>query len=307
MGYSSIVLSLYSELYNIDPSIYSYKDFNTKIRRMKLKGQYVQSKTLKLQNALNDISNDQEFSRKVSVFCQMKSLHEISNTFATFFKRILEDNSLKLETNLEDITETDMIAEKEKEELKNDEEIFNESEGHNTSNLSQIEKDSGNVILNANFILAPVDGKHVTKLKKGDMVLIKILNTSQKANYFIDSLKLKKDDQIIPVPAKVISIDMYTGKAEVLTQVQDNVYGRIIEEENILIKMYHGEKILPDSTMANIQAISKETDEKDTQKEIASKNIEVTTKEKRAGMFMLYSGVITVILFFLLIYFLLSP
>ena len=78
--------------------------------------------------------------------------------------------------------------------------------------------------------------------------MVRILASSDRANYFIDLLGLRDDSQrdekkIKPTPAEVIDIKKGTGKrdpVEILVEIGPGLYGKLIEDEQqVRLKMYN--------------------------------------------------------------------
>ncbi|GBF50695.1 hypothetical protein LPTSP4_22220 [Leptospira ryugenii] len=83
------------------------------------------------------------------------------------------------------------------------------------------------------FQLSPVNGTPLTDLKPGDTVYIRPLPGDPITDGIISSLDLKNEDGMIKqIPAKIVNISSSKNISEVVIKINEQVYGKIIEEEN---------------------------------------------------------------------------
>jgi hypothetical protein len=148
--------------------------------------------------------------------------------------RIVHDKNLILEIGIQEITEEEFKAAREKRQKAADTPAAQAAKkGYNV--------EAGSVILPLQLILAPVKGKPLYELKIGDRIMAKIVANSEREKYFIDILNLRVEDHIRPVPCEVIDIKAASKSdpIEILSQIAPGIYGKIIEDERqVKLRMY---------------------------------------------------------------------
>ncbi len=83
------------------------------------------------------------------------------------------------------------------------------------------------------FQLSPVNGTPLTELKPGDTVFIRLLPGDSITDNIISSLNLINPEGIVQqVPAKIVNISNSKNISEVVIKINEQVYGKILEEEN---------------------------------------------------------------------------
>jgi hypothetical protein len=138
--------------------------------------------------------------------------------------RIIHDKNLILETIIQEVSAGEFRK------VKDDRSKPQEAEEEGKSEDSEPK----NVILQVKPIVAPVKGKPIYELKLGDRIMIRIIPSTPRENYYIDLYNLKEEKGVRPVPASVVDIKAVSGKnnpIEILVEIIPGVYGQFIEDE----------------------------------------------------------------------------
>ena len=299
-GSASAVISLSPQVYKILPS-QKVSDFEDRIQKIKFDGQYALSATKVLEESLVNISQDKSFYQEVENDLVSRDEAHLASVLRSFISKVLEDNSINVELGMESVNRyefdmnvkttessgTDSLGE-------TDGEVSMEGNTDDTKNVFQIEKKGS--ILDLNLVLDPVGGRLVSKLNIGDIIMVRVLPNSSAANHFINIYKLRSGgDQILPIPVEVKSINNLDNKIELQVKIDDNTFGRVIEEEKILVKMYDSMKyrnLLEDNSKTSIEKklgnnMSKE-------------------KEKKSLHIIVIGAIVIFVLFFLILALILS-
>jgi len=229
---SNFVLSTYSDVYNLDPNT-EWNKFEEFIADLKWKGQFNKSMTASITDILNTFVEDKRDRENFFNFAYEYNYKEMDLIIFDFLNRIIHDKNLTLETSIEE------ISPQEYEEIKDD-----RSKPKETSSTKQETKmEDNSLILLVKPLLSPVKGKPIYELKINDIIIVKVQPVSDRANYFIDSNNLKIENQITPIPAKVIDIkegETRKDPIEILTEIKAGVYGKILEDEKqVKLKTYN--------------------------------------------------------------------
>ena len=289
------VISLSKQVYEILPS-QSVSDFDSRINKIKFDGQYVLSSTKNLEELLINISKDQSLYKELERYTIEKSISRVELILKSFFSKVLDDNSISIELGMENITgnEVNMNTQAFEELPLSSLDEIDSPEPNMDAGTKQ--DSDGNVILNLDLVLAPAGGRLVNDLRIRDKIMVRILPNSRKANYFIDLYKLrKKDKQILPIPAEVKSIKEYEKKIELMVKIDDNIFGRVIEKERVLVRLFDPQKFeaLPRKSQPTVDI---------SQFAPASNKInkgEPGIDEKKSSKIMIIAGIVSLILLFL--------
>ena len=272
---ASTVVSGYSDVYNIS-LLEKWTEIDQKIQKLRYEGQYAKAVTNDLQDNFKyiilDTDNINEFLNKI----KNNEQQEIINFLKEKFQKSIHDEEMKIEISLENINEADLNQSDESEEESND------SEG---------------TFINVNLVLAPVNGKLVTELKKGDVIMVRINADTEKSVNIIEQLQLKTEKGIKPAPAKILKTEPAQKGLRLLLGISTGIYSHILEEEKVLVRMYDPAKDNPDSEKP------KQTN---TEKTENQKQIPIKKKEKSIMPFIMTSVFVLIILILMLTYLIVS-
>lgn len=241
---SNIVVSTFSDAYDLEPHM-GWERFEENIVNLKWKGNFNASMTSSLMDQFKNLSSDVKAMELLFDNAYNYDYDNMDITLYDMINRIIHDKNLILETGIQELTQEEFIKTKENRGKQKD-----EPAAANVPDEFGVQLAEGSVILQIKGVIAPVRGKAIYELKIGDKIMVRILPSSDRANYFIDLLSLRDDTQrdekkIKPTPAEVIDIKKGTGKrepVEILVEIGPGLYGKLIEDEQqVRLKMYNPE------------------------------------------------------------------
>lgn len=230
------VVSTYSDLYDIEPHE-DWTKYREYIANVKWKGNFNATMTSSIMDQFKKFS---EQMNSISLLYDHVCDYDYNAMDVALFdmvNRVIHDKNLILETAIQELSQAEYRAALEgpgKSEEPAPAETAGGSEGFG------VEDDA--VILPVKPIVAPVKGKPVYELRISDKLLVYIQPSSDRANYFIDQLNLREDNEIRPTAAEVIDIKGGAGKnnpTDILTLIAPGIYGKFTEEEKqVKLKLY---------------------------------------------------------------------
>lgn len=244
-----VIVSSYSDMYEYEPSI-SWERYEEYIVDRKWKGNYNNSMTISLMEALKKLTEDNTSARLLFDHTYNYDYDQIDIILYDLINRIIHDKNLIMETIIQEVSSGEFrkVKEDRSRPQEADEEI-------------QVETESQNIILQVKPIVAPVKGKPIYELKIGDRIMVKITPSSPKENYYIDLYNLKEEKIIRPIPASVVDIKSIAEKnnpVEILVEIIPGVYGKFIEDEKqIKLKVFDP---AIDTPLTGLNQKSRETD-----------------------------------------------
>ncbi len=216
------VVSIFSETHNISVEA-PWREVEDYIHKLRYEGQYTPNVTYDLQNALKNLS---VHPAMVEDFCEkllQKDVAGIKEKLKDLVSSAFGNEELNIEVHLEELSEEDLgreVSAEEKEEV---------------SSSSQ-EK----TLLEVTPILDPIKGKPIMDLKVGEKIMVRLLPSSPKANYFIDLLGLREEGKIKPVEARVLSIEKNSQESNILVEITEDLQGKFSEENKVKVRLYTG-------------------------------------------------------------------
>ncbi len=227
------VVSTYSDLYNLEPHE-DWMKYREYIANVKWKGNFNRTMTASVMDQFKKFSEEMN---SISLLYDNVADYDYNSMDITLFdlvNRVVHDKNLVLETAIQEISPSDYRSALT--------ETATKAEDSGTSD-EVFSVDDGAVILPVKPIVAPVRGKPIYELRVGDRLMVYILPQSDRANYFIDLLNLRPDNEIIPTPAEVIDIKAGSGKnnpTDILTLIAKGIYGKFTEaEKQVKLKLYN--------------------------------------------------------------------
>ncbi len=222
----SAVASRFSVINDTSPGVPWYV-FNENLNNLKLKGDVSARITADLQTTLEQ-SLEKDRGNELLTYLKHNDHTKVDSLLQSIFLKSLMDKNLIVEIVTENISKQDYdIIKKDRKEPKE-------------KKLPQAQKRTlkGDII-DIDLILAPVSGIPIYKLKKGDRIMVRIVDNSEKASYHIDSIGLRIDGNIIPLQAEVLQIKKNPqNEYMILCKLKDGVYGTAAETERIKLKSY---------------------------------------------------------------------
>jgi hypothetical protein len=280
------VVSTYSDLYDLEPheDWLKYKEF---IANAKWKGTFNASMTTGIMEQFKKFSQQMNSLTLLYNNVSDYDYNSIELTLFDLVNRIVHDKDLILETAIQEITPSEYReASAASTPARHTEKVETVSSMSEDYSLEE-----GSVILAVKPIVAPVKGKPIYELRVGDKLMVYIQPLSDRANYAIDQLDLREENEIRPTAAQIIDIKAGSGKnnpVDILTLISPGIYGKFTEtEKQVKLKLYDPNVDGPMRVLHGGKAVRKEKKE--------------TPKEARIGF---SRGTIVMLSLFLLILFL---
>ncbi len=230
------VVSTYSDLYDIEPHE-DWTKYREYIANVKWKGNFNATMTSSIMDQFKKFSEEMN---SISLLYDQVCDYDYNSMDVTLFdlvNRIVHDKNLILETAIQELSLAEYRSALEgpgKNEAPAPAETTGGGEGFGVEDNA--------VILPVKPIVAPVKGKPVYELRISDKLLVYIQPSSDRANYFIDQLNLRVENEIRPTGAEVIDIKGGAGKnnpTDILTLIAPGIYGKFTEaEKQVKLKLY---------------------------------------------------------------------
>lgn len=230
----SIVISTYSDTYNLEPHT-GWEKYEEFIADLKWKGHFYSSMTASLMDGLARLSEESRIVSELFANTYNYDYDKMELTLHDCINRIVHDKNLIIETGIQEVTRDEYR------QARNAKPATPESDSDLPAQDSS-DSEKGSVIISVKPILAPVNGKPLYSLRIGDYIMVRVVPNTDRANYFIDVLKLREEDKIKAAPAEVI--DIKAGKAknepiEILTELGPGIFGKFYEDESqVKLRMY---------------------------------------------------------------------
>ena len=230
------MVSTYSDLYNIEPheDWTKYREF---IANVKWKGNFNANMTSSIMDHFKKFSEEMNsISLLYDHVCDY-DYNAMDMMLFDLVNRIIHDKNLILETAIQELSPDEFrTALSGNDQAKGDEAALTPA-----NDGFSVEDDA--VILPVKPIVAPVKGKPIYELRVGDRLMVFIQPQSDRANYFIDLLNLREDNEIRPTAGEVIDIKAVSGKnnpTDILTLISPGIYGKFTEtEKQVKLKLYN--------------------------------------------------------------------
>jgi hypothetical protein len=215
---AAVVITVGSDLFNaLNPSD-SWKKYEALINKLKYENKYSQSITNEFQAKLKQLALDKQFFADL-----LKAMHggkqeTLNFLLAGFFRRVIKDEEFFLESHVEKAS-------------------LGDSEDEAGDDDKKAAPGESGTYLPVKLDLDPITGKDVKDVRPGDTILIRVLPQDDRANAFIDSAGLRTESGFIKSAPFVITSVTYPGVGvELVGRLKDGVYGRITEEQSVLIR-----------------------------------------------------------------------
>lgn len=272
----SAVVSTYSDLYNLEPHE-DWMKYREYIANVKWKGNFNTTMTSSIMDHFKRFSEEMN---SISLFYDSVCDYDYNTMDMSLYdviNRIIHDKNLILETAIQEITPQEYRTSISGAEL--NEPPAGEIAG--SDDRYSVEDDA--VILPVKPIVAPVKGKPIYELRVGDKLMVYLQPQSDRANYYIDMLNLRGENEILPTMGEVIDIKAGSGKnnpTDILALLAPGIYGKFTEtEKQVKLKLYNPETDGP----------------------LPKKNIGAAAVKKTVGSTGMTKGTIAMLVLFLLI------
>jgi hypothetical protein len=218
-----VIVSSYSDMYEYEPHI-SWEKYEEYIVDRKWKGNYNNSMTVSLMEALKKLTEDNKTAKLLFDHTYNYDYDQMDIILYDLINRIIHDKNLVMETIIQEVSSSEFRK------VKDDRSKPQETQ----EDEKPADNEPQNVILQVKPIVAPVKGKPIYELKLGDRIMTRIIPSTPRENYYIDLYNLKEEKGVRPVPASVVDIKAVSGKnnpIEILVEIIPGIYGQFIEDE----------------------------------------------------------------------------
>jgi hypothetical protein len=209
----------------------TFQDFCNRVQRVIYKGEQLKNITKSLQEATKTIFSSESSLTEILHYIDHNAVEKLEFIFLQMHSRIAGKSTPDIDIHFEVITRNEAT----KTTIDEDEIARKEAAAGPAPTVSS----SGFIIpaekqlIKFRFQLSPVNGTPLTDLKAGDTVFIRLEPGDAITDSIISSLGLKDDEGVIQqVPAKIVNISTSKNISEVVLKINEQVYGKISEEEN---------------------------------------------------------------------------
>jgi hypothetical protein len=216
---SAVVITVGSDLFNALTPNDSWKKYEALINKLKYENKFSQAITNEFQAKLKQLAIDKQFFSDL-----LKAMHggkqeTLNFLLAGFYRRVIKDDEFYLEAHAE------------KASLNGGDEDKTDDAGGGAG-----AEENGNY-MPIKLDLDPISGRDVKELRPGDKILVRILPQNDRANAYIDTAGLRAESGFIKSAPFIITSVTYPGVGvELIGKLTEGVYGRIVEEQNVLVR-----------------------------------------------------------------------
>jgi len=242
---ASVVITTTADLFNVLTPTDSWKKYESHINKLKYENRYSQSITNEFQGKLKQLTLDKQYFSDL-----MKAMHSgkqdsLNFVLAGFYRRVIKDDEFYLES----VAEKASLADTDVQEA--------------APSAQATAPDDNGLYLPIKLDLDPISGKDVKELRPGDKILVRVLPQSDRANAFIDSNNLRTESGFIKSAQFIITSVTYPGVGvELVGRIADGVYGRIVEEQNVLVRSNEAPKKTAGSPAQKTNTADESSDKK---------------------------------------------
>jgi len=233
-----VIASSYSDMYELEPHT-SWEKYEESIVDRKWKGNYNNSMTLSIMEAIKKLTEDNKTMRLLFDHTYNYDYDQMDIILYDIINRIIHDKNLIMETIIQEVSTGEFRKVKEE-----------RSKPPETPEKNSVENEApSTIILQVKPIVAPVKGKPIYELKIGDRIMTRFVPATAKENYYIDLYNLREEKGPRPVPSTVVDIKSIPGKnnpIEILVEIIPGVYGKFTEDEKqVRLRLYDPASDIP--------------------------------------------------------------
>jgi hypothetical protein len=215
---ASVVITAGPDLYHALTPTDSWKKYESLINKLKYENKYSQAITNEFQAKLKQLSLDKQYFADLMKAVVGNKAETLNFVLASFYRRVIKDDEFYLEGHAE------------KASLDGTEEAPPAEE----ADLSGAD----GIYLPVKLDLDPISGKDVKEIRPGDKILVRVLPETERANAFIDGAGLRTESGFIRSAPFTVTSVIYPGVGvEIVGKLKDGIYGKILEEQNVLVRM----------------------------------------------------------------------
>jgi len=238
-----IVSSHFSTLYENNIGM-PWSEMEEIIAKLKWKGEYATSLTHDIQASIEDLFQPGT-GRIQDIWANIKKaqLGKVGAIFDEIMARPSGDKGVKSEIAIESVMRSDIEDARRLRRERENMEMFNSPQPQlqqpqeNAAGASS-QFDASAVVLEVALVLSPLSGIPIYDLKEGDKIMVKISEQSSRGQYFIDLLNASNENEIIPIPATVVSVVKEGKIFTVMATIGPSIFGKSIDEDTVKVKKY---------------------------------------------------------------------
>ncbi|TGM63420.1 hypothetical protein EHQ94_08350 [Leptospira meyeri] len=208
----------------------TFQDFYNRMQRVIYKGEQQKNITKSLQELIKTKFGSESFLEEILHYMDHNLTDRLDFVFSEIHKRTSGNTEPKVEIHFE------LIDPSEVSKTTVDEEEVAKKEAPPPTPVPQASGfliPADKQIVQFKFQLSPVNGVPLVELKAGDNVYIRLVPGDAVTDSIINSLELKEESGAIKqIPAKIVNISNNKNFSEVVIKINEQIYGKIIEEEN---------------------------------------------------------------------------
>jgi len=228
---ASIVITTGSDLYSSLTTTDSWKKYEAHINKLKYENKFAQAMTNEYQGKLKQLALDKQFYADLQKAIKSGKQESINFLLSGFFRRAIKDEEFYLESVVE---EANMDAQEE-----------------TAAGDAPTANDPSGTYLPVKLDLDPISGKDIREVRPGDKILVRVLPQTDRANTYIDSQNLRAESGFIKsAPFIITSVTYPMVGVELVGKLSEGVYGKITEEQNVLVRTVEIPKKSPPAAQA---------------------------------------------------------
>lgn len=253
-----------------------FQEFEKKIQDHLISGRHTKTLTSQLEGDLKNILYNEYLSDRFIKGITSRDGSQIYAVIEELIANRIHDEGLNIELSLEDVNVADVSDQ--------------------NSDASSDSRDESIPSIPVKLIISPLNGKGIHTLNAGSLIMVQPDTSDSSSDSFANQYKLKKEGGgIHSIPAEVISNHPIEKGREIIVKLDSSTYGKIIEEEKVLVSIYDASK----DPMPLFIANKLQFPQKNSQgKEASARNkvIKPDLKEKKGNAFLAVFAIIAVVL-----------
>ncbi|TGN21104.1 hypothetical protein [Leptospira idonii] len=207
----------------------TFQDFYNRTQRVIYKGDQLKNITKSLHEILKSSFQSESFLEELLHYIDHNLVDRLQFIFGQIHNRTAGNSNPKIEIHYELIEKRDL----EKTTIDEEELAKKEAVPVIVPATSGFQIPPDKQLIQFRFQLSPVNGTPLVDLKPGDNVYVRLLPGDPITNAIIESMELKDDAGTIKqIPAKIVNISNTKNVSEVVIKINEQIYGKIVEEEN---------------------------------------------------------------------------
>jgi hypothetical protein len=215
---ASVVITGNPDVYNALTPTDSWKKYESLINKLKYENKYSQAITNEFQAKLKQLALDKQYFADLMQAVVNNKAETLNFVLANFYRRVIKDEEFYLEGHTEKAA-------------------LDGNEDAPATEATDLGGPEG-VYLPVKLDLDPISGKDVKEIRPGDKILVRILPETERANAFIDGAGLRTESGFVRSAPFTITSVIYPGVGvELIGKLKDGIYGKIVEEQNVLVRM----------------------------------------------------------------------